>query len=123
MAWLEEQIKTKGRQIGEWEAGEKLTEFRSHEQYFAYVAMRGIRSMRADENMGSGLAYDNISASGPNGGVCPVESEFPRNVLTFSGSALPHYSPEKGKDRTIDTTSPYIIDAGAQYFGQKWLLV
>lgn len=51
MAWLEEQIKTKGRQIGEWEAGEKLTEFRSHEQYFAYVAMRGLRSIRADENM------------------------------------------------------------------------
>lgn len=38
MAWLEEQIKSKGRKIGEWEAGEKLTEFRSHEQYFACVA-------------------------------------------------------------------------------------
>jgi hypothetical protein len=37
MAWLEEQIKTKGQKIGEWEAGEKLTEFRSLERYFACV--------------------------------------------------------------------------------------
>jgi hypothetical protein len=35
MSWLDEQIKHHGRKIGEWEAGEKLTEFRSHEQYFA----------------------------------------------------------------------------------------
>jgi hypothetical protein len=35
MSWLDGQIKHHGRKIGEWEAGEKLTEFRSHEQYFA----------------------------------------------------------------------------------------
>ncbi|GHJ86035.1 hypothetical protein NliqN6_2437 [Naganishia liquefaciens] len=78
MAWLDEQIKNHGRKIGEWEAGEKLTEFRSHEQFYA------------------GLAYENISGSGPNG-------------------ALPHYSPQKGHDRVISTDAPYVIDAGAQY--------
>jgi Xaa-Pro aminopeptidase len=31
------------------------------------------------------------------------------------GTALPHYSPEKGKDRLIDRTTPYVIDAGGQY--------
>ncbi|KAJ9098882.1 hypothetical protein QFC19_006220 [Naganishia cerealis] len=35
MTWLDEQIKEKGHEVGEWEAGEKLTELRSHEQYFA----------------------------------------------------------------------------------------
>lgn len=44
MTWLEEQIKIKGCQIGEWEAGQKLTEFRSREQYFACVAVPRARA-------------------------------------------------------------------------------
>ncbi len=33
MAWLEHAIKVKGRDVGEFEASEKLTAFRAMEQY------------------------------------------------------------------------------------------
>ena len=34
LAWLEEEVKEKKKDVGECEAGDKLTEFRSLEQYY-----------------------------------------------------------------------------------------
>lgn len=49
-AWLEEQIKS-GISVTEYEAAEELTNFRAEGEHFW------------------GLAYENISASGPNAGM------------------------------------------------------
>ncbi|WWD19234.1 hypothetical protein CI109_103692 [Kwoniella shandongensis] len=78
MAWLEKTILKEERKVGEWAAAQTLTRYRAKEEHFA------------------GLAYQDISGSGPNG-------------------ALPHYAPERGKDRLIDLETPYVIDSGAQY--------
>lgn len=78
IAWLEEEIKDNNQSISEWEASEKMTWFRTFEENY------------------KGMAYDNISASGPNG-------------------ALPHYAPVKGQDRIIDRETTFVIDAGGQY--------
>ena len=43
-----------------------------------------------------GLAYENISASGPN-------------------AALPHYVARKSTARMIDRETPYLNDSGGQY--------
>ena len=48
-AWLDEKI-AHGYEITEYEAGQRLTEFRSRSELY------------------QGLAYENISASGPNAG-------------------------------------------------------
>ncbi|KZV72786.1 Creatinase/aminopeptidase [Peniophora sp. CONT] len=76
-AWLEEAT-AKGVQVSEWEAAWRLTEFR-----------RRAKNYR-------GLAYENISATGPN-------------------AALPHYSPLKSDCLLIDTETPYLNDSGGQY--------
>ncbi|KAK8854626.1 hypothetical protein IAR55_003365 [Kwoniella newhampshirensis] len=78
MAWLEKTILKEERKVGEWAAAQTLTRYRAKEELFA------------------GLAYADISGSGPNG-------------------ALPHYAPQRGKDRLIDLETPYVIDSGAQY--------
>ncbi|WVR09447.1 hypothetical protein IAU60_006514 [Kwoniella sp. DSM 27419] len=78
MAWLEKTILKEERKVGEWAAAQTLTRYRRQEEFFA------------------GLAYEDISASGPNG-------------------ALPHYAPQRGQDILVGIDSPYVIDSGAQY--------
>jgi Xaa-Pro aminopeptidase len=77
LAWLDEKM-SKGFQITEWEAAWRLTEFRSKTKNYM------------------GLAYENISATGPN-------------------AALPHYSPLKSTSSIIDRETPYLNDSGGQY--------
>ncbi|KAJ7910963.1 peptidase M24, structural domain-containing protein [Mycena leptocephala] len=67
-----------GYDITEYEAAQRLTEFRRKTKHFM------------------GLAYENISASGPN-------------------AALPHYSPRRSTARMIDRDTPYLNDSGGQY--------
>ncbi|WWC90545.1 uncharacterized protein L201_005481 [Kwoniella dendrophila CBS 6074] len=78
MNWLEKILVQDQKKVGEWAAAQTLTRFRGREELFA------------------GLAYDDISASGPNG-------------------ALPHYAPKRGEDNIVDIDSTYVIDSGAQY--------
>jgi len=78
LAWLDEQIKG-GAKLTEWDAGEELTRFR--EECANYW----------------GLAYENISASGPN-------------------AALPHYRTTEEDAAFIDPTAPYLNDSGGQYY-------
>ncbi len=77
LAWLDEKM-SKGFQISEWEAAWRFTEFRSKTKNYM------------------GLAYENISAAGPN-------------------AALPHYSPLKSDSLIIDKETPYLNDSGGQY--------
>ncbi|KAF8633799.1 hypothetical protein AX15_001241 [Amanita polypyramis BW_CC] len=77
LAWLENKLQ-EGYDITEWEAANRLTEFRKKRRNFM------------------GLAYENMSASGPN-------------------AALPHYSPLKSKGKMIDRDTPYLNDSGGQY--------
>jgi Xaa-Pro aminopeptidase len=77
LAWLNEKI-DKGYGITEYEAAFRLTELRRSNKHFM------------------GLAYENISASGPN-------------------ASLPHYSPAKSTAAFIDRQQPYLIDSGGQY--------
>jgi len=77
LAWLEQKIMD-GYEITEYEAAWRLTEYRR----------MGMNYM--------GLAYENISASGPN-------------------AALPHYVPRKTTARFIDRSTPYLNDSGGQY--------
>jgi Xaa-Pro aminopeptidase len=69
-AWLDEKL-NQGYEISEYEAAFRLTEYRRHNKHFM------------------GLAYENISASGPN-------------------AALPHYVPTKAGARLIDRETPYL---------------
>jgi len=77
LAWLEHKIQ-QGYDITEYEAAWRLTEYRRQNKHYW------------------GLAYENISASGPN-------------------AALPHYSPTKSGARMIDRDTPYLNDSGGQY--------
>lgn len=77
LAWLDHKIR-QGYDITEYEAAWRLTEYRRQNKHYW------------------GLAYENISASGPN-------------------AALPHYSPSKSNARMIDRETPYLNDSGAQY--------
>jgi Xaa-Pro aminopeptidase len=70
LAWLEAKL-NEGYDITEYEAAQRLTEFRRKTKHFM------------------GLAYENISASGPN-------------------AALPHYSPRRSTARMIDRETPYL---------------
>jgi Xaa-Pro aminopeptidase len=65
LAWLEEKF-SQGFAITEYEAAYRLTEFRKQGEFFM------------------GLAYENISASGPNAGVYP-------NRLPFNFALLMNY--------------------------------
>ncbi|EPQ56893.1 Creatinase/aminopeptidase, partial [Gloeophyllum trabeum ATCC 11539] len=76
-AWLEQKLQ-QGYEITEYEAAYRLTEFRRHQKHFM------------------DLAYENISASGPN-------------------AALPHYTPTRATARVIDRETPYLNDSGGQY--------
>ncbi|KJA18357.1 hypothetical protein HYPSUDRAFT_145160 [Hypholoma sublateritium FD-334 SS-4] len=78
LAWLDAKL-ADGYDITEYEAGFRLTEFRRKNKHFM------------------GLAYENISASGPN-------------------AALPHYSPKKSTAAMISRELPYLNDSGAQYY-------
>ncbi|KAF9065954.1 Creatinase/aminopeptidase [Rhodocollybia butyracea] len=77
LAWLDEKL-SQGYDITEWEAAHRLTEFRRKAKHFM------------------GLAYQNISASGPN-------------------AALPHYAPKKYDTDMIHRNLPYLNDSGGQY--------
>ncbi|GAW05634.1 Creatinase aminopeptidase [Lentinula edodes] len=77
LAWLDDKV-NQGYDITEWEAAHRLTEFRRKAKHFM------------------GLAYENISASGPN-------------------AALPHYSPKKYETEMISRNAPYLNDSGGQY--------
>ncbi|KAA1472816.1 Creatinase/aminopeptidase [Dentipellis sp. KUC8613] len=77
LAWLEEKI-ANNVEVSEWAAAYYLTEFRRKTKNF------------------SGLAYENISAAGPN-------------------AAMAHYTPRKDGCRLIDKETPYLNDSGAQY--------
>ncbi|KAF9237430.1 Creatinase aminopeptidase [Melanogaster broomeanus] len=77
LAWLEHKIH-QGYDITEYEAAWRLTEYRRQNKHYW------------------GLAYENISASGPN-------------------AALPHYSPSKSNASMIDRETPYLNDSGGQY--------
>ncbi|KAI9458087.1 Creatinase/aminopeptidase [Russula earlei] len=77
LAWLDEKM-AKGFEISEWEAAWRLTEFRRNAKNFM------------------GLAYENISATGPN-------------------AALPHYRPSKSGSYIIDKETPYLNGSGGQY--------
>jgi len=86
MSRIDTIISKESKQIDEFEAGDLLTKYRSQEKYFR------------------GLAYDNISGSGPNG-------------------ALPHYSPVEGNCRIVDRETPYVNDSGAQYLGEFFVVL
>ncbi|KAJ7252139.1 peptidase M24, structural domain-containing protein [Mycena haematopus] len=77
LAWLETKL-GEGYDITEYEAAQRITEFRRKTKHIM------------------GLAYENISASGPN-------------------AALPHYSPRRSTARVIDLQTPYLNDSGGQY--------
>ncbi|KAI0283706.1 Creatinase aminopeptidase [Russula aff. rugulosa BPL654] len=77
LAWMDEKM-SKGFEISEWEAAWRLTEFRRKAKNYM------------------GLAYENISATGPN-------------------AALPHYHPLKSDSYIISKDSPYLNDSGGQY--------
>ncbi|XP_006457207.1 hypothetical protein AGABI2DRAFT_212532 [Agaricus bisporus var. bisporus H97] len=77
LAWLENKLNS-GYDITEWEAGWRVKEFRMKQRKFM------------------GLAYETISASGPN-------------------AALPHYTPKKATAKMIDRDTPYLNDSGGQY--------
>ncbi|KAF7376672.1 Creatinase aminopeptidase [Mycena sanguinolenta] len=77
LAWLEAKV-AEGYDITEFEAAQRLTQFRRKSKHIM------------------GLAYENISASGPN-------------------AALPHYTPKKSTARIIDRETPYLNDSGGQY--------
>ncbi|KAJ8463214.1 hypothetical protein ONZ45_g17659 [Pleurotus djamor] len=78
LAWLEAKL-GEGYDITEYEAAFRLTEYRrQHKKHYM------------------GLAYANISATGPN-------------------AALPHYVPHKSTAAIIDRNTPYLNDSGGQY--------
>ena len=87
LAWLEHKI-YQGYDITEWEAAWRLTEYRRQNKHYW------------------GLAYENISASGPNAGEPFVRYVLYLFLMTFV--ALPHYSPSKGNARMIDRETPYL---------------
>ncbi|KXN85540.1 putative Xaa-Pro aminopeptidase P [Leucoagaricus sp. SymC.cos] len=77
LAWLDNELNSR-YDITEWEAAWRIKEFRMRQKKFM------------------GLAYETISASGPNG-------------------AIPHYVPKKHSARMIDRDTPYLNDSGGQY--------
>jgi len=66
--------------------------------------LRKLRRATLNEADLSGLAYGDISASGPNGGGRLHLSCF--DELT---SALPHYAPQRGAESRIDPDATYVM--------------
>lgn len=82
-----------GQSITEWEAAEELTHYREEGANYW------------------GLAYENISASGPNAGEyqTPVSSSDWFGLTPYSSSvALPHYSAAEDTAAVIDAHTPYL---------------
>ena len=88
LAWLEQKLQ-QGYDITEYEAAWRLTEYRRKNKHYM------------------GLAYENISASGPNAGAYICSASLPIQMLT-SPPALPHYVPHKATARGIDRETPYL---------------
>ena len=88
LAWLEQKLQ-QGYDITEYEAAWRLTEYRRKNKHYM------------------GLAYENISASGPNAGAYICSASLPIEMLT-SPPALPHYVPHKATARGIDRETPYL---------------
>lgn len=91
LAWLEHKLQ-QGYGINEYEAAWRLTEYRRKQKNYM------------------GLAYENISASGPNAGESPACVMRAQSNLqgSFSCLALPHYVPHKATARDIDRDTPYL---------------
>ncbi|ORY63811.1 peptidase M24, structural domain-containing protein [Leucosporidium creatinivorum] len=88
LAWLEETLKL-GKKVSEWEAAEKLTQYRKKGEDFA------------------GLAYENISATGENAALphyAPTASES--SIISLKTPYL-NDSGAQYLDGTIDTTRTY----------------
>ncbi|GAA5926131.1 uncharacterized protein JCM15063_000193 [Sporobolomyces koalae] len=90
-AWLEQEMslnrKTKkGSRITEWQAAEKLTEFRKQNEHFA------------------GLAYDNISATGENAALPHYAPTASASLPIAYDSPYLNDSGAQYLDGTIDTT-------------------
>ena len=83
-AWLDQKY-SRGYEITEWEASEKLNLFREDE-------------LRAPDEtqMYVGMAYENIVATGAN-------------------AALVHYHPTRGNSKVISRSEPFLVDSGGQY--------
>ncbi|CAG8538886.1 12378_t:CDS:2 [Acaulospora colombiana] len=84
LAWLEDKF-SKGYEITEWEASEKLNYFREHELL-----------ADGEASMYMGPAYENIVATGSN-------------------AALPHYNPTRNGSKVISRHEPFLFDSGGQY--------
>ena len=101
-AWLDHKFR-EGFEVTEWEASEKLNDFRRQMPLFV------------------GLAYETISATGMNAGESFCVS-FTWSVTTDYGflflyfvAALPHYTPSRLGALPISRDTPYLIDSGGQY--------
>ncbi|KAJ5176737.1 Xaa-Pro aminopeptidase P [Penicillium canariense] len=77
-AWLQNELINKKTVLDEVDAADKLEQIRTKHDFF------------------SGLSFDTISSTGPNGAVI-------------------HYKPEKGSCSVIDPTAIYLCDSGCQY--------
>ncbi|KAL7422335.1 hypothetical protein Q5752_002981 [Cryptotrichosporon argae] len=78
LAWLEQKIVKEKKDLGEWTAAQMLNKIRARDPLFR------------------GLAYGDISVTGPHG-------------------ASGHYMPTRENQSPIDLVTPYTIDSGPQY--------
>lgn len=98
-SWLDHKFRN-GFEVTEWEASEKLNDFRREMPLFV------------------GLAYETISATGPNAGQFFCVSLFILFLLgriLIIAAALPHYTPSRLGALPISRDTPYLIDSGGQY--------
>ncbi|GAA6012283.1 hypothetical protein JCM10207_002787 [Rhodosporidiobolus poonsookiae] len=91
MAWLEEALVTKQQQVSEWDAAEKLTEYRKEGLEFA------------------GLAYENISATGANAALPHYAPTSDSSALISLETPYLNDSGAQYHDGTIDTTRTYLF--------------
>ncbi|KIY66435.1 Creatinase/aminopeptidase [Cylindrobasidium torrendii FP15055 ss-10] len=86
IAWLEDKINNKGYDISEWEAAQRMLEFRRKLPHFM------------------GLAYGTISGSGPNGALPHYEPR--KNDARMIDKETPYVNDSGGnyRDGTCDTT-------------------
>lgn len=71
IAWLQGLLLKEKREVGEWAAVQTLTRYRRQEEHFAYV-FHLCKIYFKKLTAVSGLAYEDISASGPNGGMSRI---------------------------------------------------